>query len=305
MGNFYLKYFNNQPEYEAFMADCDVTNPDEVAREMDKYSPTAVINAAGKTNLEWIKDHQLEAFNSNTLGAGNIAEACDKRGIYYIFLSSGCIFESKDANDIKKEDDKPSPQAYYSWTKVWAEQLIQWKKSDSFKCLILRPRQPISSEINHKNMLVKLLTFTRFIDTPNTGTIIEDLMGWTKELMEKKITGVVNVANEGWSTPYRIAQLLQKYVLPELPLDIMTKAELDAITPVKRVDTVLDVSKLKGLVSNVEPYEKRLEDVVKKLGENFRTADKQMIKEQMTKVYEHTKLRAVPNTVWPKLFETK
>jgi len=303
MGNFYLNYFNNMPNYEAYMANADVTVVDEIAREIEKYNPTVVINAAGKTNLEWIREHELETFNSNTLGANNVAEECAKMGVYYIFLSSGCIFESMNAEDIKKEDDIPSPQAYYSWTKVWAEQLIQWKKPEGFEYLILRPRQPISSEVNHKNMLVKLLTFTRYIDTPNTGTIIEDLMEWTRELMEKRHVGVVNVANEGWSTPYRIALLLKEHVLPELEIDKMTKAELDAITPVKRVDTVLDVSRLKGLVSEVRPYEDRLEEVIKTLGENFRNGDKAMIKEHMEKVYDHTKLRANPNTVWPKLFE--
>jgi hypothetical protein len=44
-------------------------------------------------------------------------------------------------------------------------------------------------------MLVKFLTFTRFIDVPNTGTVIKDLMGWTDQIIQKQVTGTLNVAN--------------------------------------------------------------------------------------------------------------
>ncbi len=304
IGNFYRDYFFTETDHKVVLSTANITKMGELEDEFKRLQPTVVINTAGKTNLEWIMKNQLEAFNVNVLGADNIAKLCDRHGAYYIFLSSGCIFESVDENDAKTEKDEPSPQAYYSWTKVWAEQLINYKKSDEFKSLILRPRQPISSEVNHKNMLVKLLTFTRYIDTPNTGTVIEDLMDWTQKLMEKRVTGVVNAANEGYSTPYKIALMLKEHVLPELEVGYMSKEELDAITPVKRVDTIVNVDKLKKHVK-VEPYEKRLEDVIRKLGENFENESKEKVEEHMRRTYEHTKLRAVPNNVWKNLFEKK
>jgi len=305
IGNFYLDYFKQNTEHAAFITSTDVTDKKAVEELISKEKPTAVINTAGKTNLEWIKNHKLETFNINVLGADNVAQVCSDNDIYYIFLSSGCIFESKDEGDIKTEDSIPSPQAFYSWTKVWAEQIIPWGKKDGFQYLILRPRQPISSKVSDKNMLIKLLTFTRFVDTPNTGTVIEDLMDWTNRLINKRVEGIVHVANEGWSTPYKIALLLKKHVLPELDVTIMTKEELNAITPVKRVDTILDVSKLKKLIGdeNVKSYEDRLEDVITTLAKNFQKADKDFIKEVMEKTHEHTKLRATPNDVWPLLFK--
>lgn len=305
IGNFYLDHFNNETEHTAEISTIDITDYDAVVAELERVEPTVVINTAAKTNLEWIMKNELEAFNSNVKGAENIAKACAEKGIYYIFLSSGCIHESIDENDIKDEEAQPSPQAFYSWTKVWAEQIIPWKKGEDFKYLILRPRQPVSSKISPKNMLIKLLTFTRYIDTPNTGTVIEDLMPWTEELMEKRVEGIVNVANAGWSTPYRISELLKKHVLPELETNIMTKEELDAITPVKRVDTILNVDKLKEIVGEdkVKDYEDRLEEIIIDLGRNIREADKEFVKEVMEETMSHTKLRAVPNDVWPNLFK--
>jgi dTDP-4-dehydrorhamnose reductase len=303
IGNFYNDYFNKRPGYKSVISKANVTKVEEVISDVDKYKPTVVINTAGKTNLEWIKDHELEAFNSNVLGANVVAKVCADKGVYYIFLSSGCIYESKDENDRKSEKDTPSPQAFYSWTKVWAENIIPWKKSNNFKYLILRPRQPISSKVSNKNMLIKLLTFTRFIDTPNTGTVIEDLMIWTEKLIEKRVVGTIHAANEGWSTPYRIALLLKKYVLPELEVNIMTKKELDAITPVKRVDTILNVDKLKKLIGAkyVRDYEERLEEVITQLGKNIRKEDKKVLKKVFEDTLSHTRLRATPNKVWVKL----
>lgn len=296
LGNFYKRYFEALG-IKASIATADITKTDEIKAAFDKNNPTVVINTAAKTNLEWCQNNQLETFNVNVLGASNLAEMCDQTNTYFIHLSSGCIFESKDENDAKTEDDIPAPASYYSWTKVWSEQMITFRRSNDFKYLILRPRQPISSEVNYKNMLVKLLTFTKFVDTPNTGTVIEDLMEWTKIFIEKRTTGVLNAANEGWSTPYEIALLLKKYVLADLPIEKITKKDLDKLTPNKRVDTILDVSRLKSIVGNVRNYKDALEDTIKKLAENFNKADSEFIKEQLDKTLEQSRARTVVNDV--------
>lgn len=302
VGNFYNNFFQSKG-LESKIASANITNKNEVFSEVKAFNPTVVINTAAKTNLEWCGQNQLEAFNVNVLGADNIAQACDEKQIYFIHLSSGCIFESKDENDWKTEDSKPEPAAFYSWTKVWSEELIRFKKSANFKCLILRPRQPVSSQINYKNMLIKFLTFTKFVDTPNTGTVIEDLMQWTYELLEKKPVGILNIANEGFTTPYQIALMLKKYVLPELPIEKISKEELDKMTPNRRVDTILDVSKLKTLVNSVKSYEVRLEEIIQNLAENFKTTDKAEIKKQLELTFEQTKQRTTPNDVWQNLFK--
>jgi len=148
-----------------------------------------------------------------------------------------------------------------------------------------------------------LLTFTQFVDTPNAGTVLEDLMVWTQKLIEKKVTGIIHVANDGWSSPYKIALLLKKYVLPELEVNLISKEELDQKTPVKRVDTVLNIDKLKSLIGEnyVSNYEDRVEDIVIQLGKNLANEDKEKVKEVFEKTLEHTKLRATPNEVWKKL----
>lgn len=305
IGNFYFNYFQEKGIQCKIALNVDITQKEQIELIIGEYQPTVVINTAAKTNLEWCSLNRLECFNINVLGADNVAQVCDANNIYFVHFSSGCIFESKDANDAKKETDAPSPAAYYSWTKVWAEQLIGSYKSDNFKCLILRPRQPISAQVSAKNMLMKLLTFTQFIDTANAGTVIEDLMEWSDVLIKLRYTGVVNAANDGWSTPYRIAGLLKKHILPELPIEKIAKATLDKITPNKRVDTILNIDKLKSIPGiTVKPYEQRLEEIIITLGNNLKTVDKDIVNDAVNTTVTASKQRAVINDVWKNLLRS-
>lgn len=302
LGNFYLRYFSGL-EYEVKITSVNITLKDEVDEEVEKYKPSVIINTAAKTNLEWCVNNKLEAFSVNVLGTDNIAQICDKNDIYFIHLSSGCILESKDENDIKSETAIPKPESYYSLTKAWAENIIIFKRSNKFKYLILRPRQPISSEISTKNMLVKMLTFTKFIDVPNNGTIIEDLMNWTEKLIQKRVTGILHVVNTGWTTPYRMGVMLKKYVLPNLPVNKITKEELNTMNPEKRADAILDNSKLISIIGEVGTYESRMKEIIMKLAENFKTGDKNYIREQMEKTVASSKTRTVANDCWKDLLK--
>ena len=300
MANFYKNYFDSI-NVSSEITKANILNLDEIEKAVKEYKPTVIVNTAAKTNLEWCANNKLEAFNINVLGADNLAQICDTNKIYFIHLSSGCIMASADENDAKDELATPNPISYYSWTKVWAENMIGFKKSNDFKYLILRPRQPVSAQISSKNMLLKLLTFSKFIDTPNSGTVIEDLMGWTEKLIEKRVTGVLNVANKGWTTPYNIGLILKKHVLPSLPVNKIEKSELNTLTPEKRVDTVLNVTRLESIVGPVKSYSERLEEIIAELGKNFKKEDKTTVREQLEKTAESTKTRTVPNDDWTEL----
>lgn len=303
LGNFYSMYFL-ELGYETKIASIDITLKEEIEDIIKEFKPSVVINTAAKTNLEWCVNNKLKAFNVNVLGADNIAQICDENEIYLVYLSSGCILKSIDENDAKTEYDIPEPESYYSLTKAWAENILVYKRSKNFKYLILRPRQPISSEINSKNMLVKMLTFTKFIDVPNNGTIIEDLMNWTEKLIQKRIVGIIHAVNTGWTTPYHMGLMLKKYVLPNLPVNKITKDELNKMNPEKRADAILDNSKLVSILGEVGSYSDRMEETIKNLADNFKTGDKEYIRVQMEKTVTASKTRTIANECWKNLLNS-
>lgn len=302
IGNFYLDHYRSEGKTAKIAVGVDLTDLDQVKAAIAEYKPDVVINTAAKTNLEWCGLNRLQAFNVNVLGAGNVARACDESDTYLVHFSSGCIFSSVSGTDAKQETSTPNPSSYYGWTKVWSEEIVGFERSDSFRALVLRPRQPVSAQVSPKNMLVKMLTFAKFVDTPNSGTVIEDLMPWTDELVARNVTGVYHVANTGYTTPYQIGRLIAEHILPDLEPERIEKAELDRLTPNTRVDTVLDVHKLEALGIAVSPYEDRLRGVVKELGERIRTMDKAELRAALETTAQASRQRTVLNDVYPSLY---
>ncbi|MDO8469092.1 MAG: sugar nucleotide-binding protein, partial [Candidatus Peribacter sp.] len=93
MGEQFLKIFP-----KALIPPVDIADPAAVAEVLDREKPDVVINAAGKTgvpNVDWCEDHKLETMHANVLGPIVLAEQCGKRGIYWVHLSSGCIYEGQ------------------------------------------------------------------------------------------------------------------------------------------------------------------------------------------------------------------
>jgi 3,5-epimerase/4-reductase len=306
IGTFYYDYFTGKGVPVSIAKDgdklVDIRDERAVGTAIDTFKATVVINTAAKTSLEWCGQHRLEAFDVNVLGAATVAKVCDKKGLYFIHFSSGCIFSSVDGKDAKVETDAPNPSSYYGWTKVWSEEMVTAERSTDFKYLILRPRQPVSAQVNHKNMLVKMLTFSKFIDTANSGTVIEDLMDWTDQLIDKQATGTYHVANTGWTTPYNIGLMIKEFILPGLVPEKISKAELDKMTPNTRVDTVLNVDKLEAFGVAVKPYEERLREIVKQLADNIKAMDKAELKEQLEDTAAASRQRTVLNTVYTTLY---
>jgi dTDP-4-dehydrorhamnose reductase len=220
------------------------------------------------------------------LGADNVAAATEQAGKYLVHVSSGCVQESLTADDVKTEDDVPNPLCYYAWTKVWAENLIEDRMDRrGLKALILRPRQLLSSMASPRNALVKMLTYSKFIDTPNSCTVVEDLMDVTSRLIEMDAEGLFNVANPGVTSPYRIAMTLKDTIKPDMVLEKISKDELNSMTLAKRIDCVLSIDRLEELGVTMRSVEERLPEIVTKLNENLGRGSGQEI---MQKTAEET-----------------
>ena len=273
LGQAYEEYYLEKGEEVAIDQDVDIRNFDQVSSAIADFQPDVVINCAGKTNLDWCEQNQLECFDVNTLGSDTIGRACQEAGVYLVHLSSGCVQESQSADIVHTEDDPAHPLAFYSWTKVWAENLLMERAArQGLKVLLLRGRQLMSAKANKRNALTKLLTYNKFIDTANSMTIVEDLIEVTDKLIGLRAEGLYNITNPGIMTPFRLAQLLKELVKPDMEISIISKDELNAMTLATRVDCVLDTSKLKALGIELEEIESRLRRLLPEFKANLERA---------------------------------
>ena len=61
-GNGYIgnEYINSKVFVDIKISKADVTRVCEIEQTVEEYKPDVIINTAGKTNLEWCRDHKLE-----------------------------------------------------------------------------------------------------------------------------------------------------------------------------------------------------------------------------------------------------
>jgi len=286
VGTAYHAYFSSRG-HEIHRPELDIRHPWALAREIERIKPEVVINFVAQANIDICEENKLTAFDVNTLGADIVAKACQEAKVYLVHISTGCIQESADEFQAHKEEDQVTPLCFYAWTKYWGEELLMHRaRRYGMKLLVLRPRQLLSSELSTRNALTKMLSYSKFIDTPNSCTVVDDLVRVSEELILRNVTGVYNVANPGITSPYKIAHVLRELINPTMRIEKITKEELNRMTKSERIDSVLDCSKLASLGIQLEPVDKRLREVVSELKRKLDSTEGTALMEKVRKETE-------------------
>lgn len=281
MGGLYERFYSDKG-VSVVVSSADITEAEAVGQVVSSVRPDLVINVAGKTNIDWCELNKEEAFRVNVIGAKNVALAAEAMGAFLLHYSSGCIQESTHEEDYRTELDKPNPLCHYAWTKAWAEDLVMDRvKRGKLMALIVRPRQLISAELTRSNALLKMLTYTKFIDTPNSCSVVEDLIDTTDRLVGDSVTGVVNIVNPGVTSPLKIARMLQVHIDPTMTVEEISKGQLNTMTRSERIDAVLATDKLNNLGYELRPIDERLLDIIGDLKQQLSTADGQRVLESV------------------------
>lgn len=265
LGNRLAEYFHTN----ALISRADITIYSEIEKDIRKYSPEIIINAAAKTNIDWVEkqENRREAYAVNVGGAANVFFAARTNNIFLCHISSGCIFDGITLGGFK-ENDMPNPSCYYAWTKIWGESQL-FPFFDSKKVLVLRIRMPISQKFHPRNLINKLMKYDKVIDDQNSITVIEDFLPAMKKFLKNRIYGTFHLTNTGSISPYEIIQIMKKKGLinPNKKVKKITKEELDRLTlkggGARRVSTILNTDKLKKLHINLPNVKERVEECIK------------------------------------------
>ncbi len=252
------------------ISDVDITDLAAIRKELGEKKPEIVINAAGITgrpNIDWCEEHKLETVAGNTTGPLNILQACQEQDIYWVHLSSGCIFQGKGPKGRGfKEDDAATPPSFYSFSKYWADEILK-----NFPVLIIRLRLPIDTEPNPRNLIDKLIKYPKIIDSENSVTVIPDLLEVIKQLINKRRTGIYHIVNPGTIKPSEIMTLYKKIVNPSHQFKVISVKELykKGLVKAVRSNCVLNTDKLKKEGIRLKPIKKRIIEIFKEYKENL------------------------------------
>jgi dTDP-4-dehydrorhamnose reductase len=237
---------SDNPRFDVAVSKANVLDESALRGAFAEHQPEIVVNTAAKTNIDWCESHRDTTFQVNVLGSDNVAKLCAEAGAYLVQFSSGCLQESYGPNDRKREGDAINPRCFYAWTKAWSEHLIADRSErDGLRALFIRPRLLMSSSLSSRNSILKLLTYSRFIDVAQSATIAEDMVSALWELVAQRAVGAYNVANPGLISPWEIAGMLRETIAPDLAPIKIPVDDLNAFTRVRRIRTVLSTDRLR------------------------------------------------------------
>lgn len=245
---------------DASVSDKMIDSVDDVLSVLEEHQPDAVLNAAGiigRPNVDWCEDHQLETIKGNTILPIQIAEACQKKGIYLLHIGSGCIYygESPDPKGWR-EDDFANPEVVYTKAKYAADLALMNLSNVG----IARIRMPMDSTPFPGNIIDKLASYPKIIDVENSLTVIDDMVQVFRQLLEKKAEGVFHVTNPGSIKHREIIALYEELVDSSHRNEWISEAELvnDGLTKKKRSSNILQTANLEKIGISMRPAKEAL-----------------------------------------------
>lgn len=261
-GNGYLGNKFHEQLQDSIIDPADITDVNAVLEAIDKHQPETIINCAGKTgkpNVDWCEDHKFETIMPNLLGPLNLLRVCKEKGIYFVQLSSGCIYAGDNNGKGWSEDDEPNfDGSYYSKAKGWMNQILK-----DFDVLQIRLRMPLDAHPGPRNFITKIANYPKVISVPNSITIIDDMVVATKQLMDKKALGIYNMVNPGAIEHKDILALYKEIVDPNHVYELITLEELEKnLTKAKRSNAILSMEKLANEGITMPPIQDRIRDLL-------------------------------------------
>jgi dTDP-4-dehydrorhamnose reductase len=101
----------------------DLLDPKVEHRLLDTVKPDAVIHTAALANLEDCEEQPETARLLNAQLPGELADACARRGIRMLHISTDAVFDGA-RDGVYTEEDTPNPQGVYACTKLEGERNV-------------------------------------------------------------------------------------------------------------------------------------------------------------------------------------
>ncbi|MEP7265306.1 MAG: SDR family oxidoreductase [Bacteroidota bacterium] len=104
-------------------ASLDITDRDAVLKTVDEFHPDTIINTAAMTNVDTCEQDKDGCKKLNVDAVSYLLVAAEKNNSHLIHLSTDFVFDGE--NGPYSEEDTPSPQSYYAWSKLESEKILE------------------------------------------------------------------------------------------------------------------------------------------------------------------------------------
>lgn len=273
IGNQFFKLLNKEQNNKIIKGKARCDDVESMENEIKECNPTNIICCIGRTHggnyntidyLEGGPDKLYENIRDNLFAPLMMANICVKYNIHLTYLGTGCIYSDNEEfqnNGGANEKDLPNfTGSSYSVCKGFTDRMIRIYQNN---VLNLRIRMPIDNTDSSRNLINKIIKYSRVHDTPNSMSVLPELLPVAIDMAKKRITGSFNFANPGSISHPEILDMYIKYVNPDYQYEIIShKTERESLKA-DRSNIILDVRKLCSLYPEIKPIKESIENLFK------------------------------------------
>jgi 3,5-epimerase/4-reductase len=266
--------------HEMIIANTRAENYKELEEEINKVNPTHIISLIGRTHgtiddkkyttIDYLEQpgKLRENVRDNLYSPLVLAILSQKYNIHYTYLGTGCIFKydedhpfGEEINGFNEEDSPNFFESGYSTVKGYTDKLMHLFDN----VLNLRIRMPITSNLNPRNFITKIITYENICSVPNSMTVLDELLPIMIDMAEKKITGTINLTNPGLISHNEILEIYREIVDKNFTWKNFTIEEQNRILDAGRSNNYLDTTRLEKLYPNVKNIKISVRECLEKI----------------------------------------
>ncbi len=218
-------------------ANFDIQNYDEMASFLDKMKPEVVLHAAAWADVDGCEENKDKAFAVNAIGTKNVTLACKNIGAKLIYYSTDYVFDGTKGSAYN-EDDKPNPVNNYGHSKLEGEQYvldtlddaaiirISWLYGTAKECFVTSVIRTALEQVRAKNKNERYQILKVVGDQQSCPTWTVDIAEQTKEIIEKKVSGIFHAASTGAVSRYGLAENIFEELSWDVEMDMAKGSDL-------------------------------------------------------------------------------
>jgi dTDP-4-dehydrorhamnose reductase len=189
----------------------DVRDYTEILSKVRKCNPDIVFNFAALTDVEYCETNPKEAFDTNALGAENVAKVCEILDIPMVHISTAGVFDGKKDTPYT-ESDTPKPVNIYGKAKHQGDLAVEKILND--RCYIFRAGWMMGGFDRDKKFVKKILDqidsgkkeIFGLVDMFGCPTYTEDFSKGIIKVLEIAKPGLYHMVSEGNCSRYDVAK---------------------------------------------------------------------------------------------------
>ncbi len=189
----------------------DITRRSAIQKLISQIEPQAIVNAAAYTNVDGCEDEKETCWKVNVSGVDNLASVAHRLGALLVQVSTDYVFDGTE--EIYTETSKPNPLGYYGRAKLASENAVIASGAEH---AIVRTMVLYGTgrdvRLNFATWLIDRLSGgqpVRIVDDQfGQPTLVDDLAAAIRKIVEKRKTGIFNVAGSEYVSRYEFARRL-------------------------------------------------------------------------------------------------